>query len=242
MSLLSPLVPLLSVYYAGLAVILHQLRRRLRSRCPPAPGEHRARRCRGRGAGQRRRPRGKLRRRFPPRGGRLRPPDGATATLGAPLARRRPGPAPRSSLAGRRAPGWGGCGPSRPPAPTAPPSPPPPAPPLRPERGTRPPRTRGGAGCRARGGRLLAWLHAGLSAASQAVWGVRGYFASPLFFFLPLLALGRSATDLRSGDRRGGAPSGPGRCSEGGLRRGSSLTPCPPQCLVARPAPRSLPL
>ncbi|XP_040517058.1 dehydrogenase/reductase SDR family member on chromosome X isoform X1 [Gallus gallus] len=37
MSLLSPLVPLLSVYYAGLAVILHQLRRRLRSRCPPAP-------------------------------------------------------------------------------------------------------------------------------------------------------------------------------------------------------------
>lgn len=146
MSLLSPLVPLLSVYYAGLAVILHQLRRRLRSRCPPAPGEHRARRCRGRGAGQRRRPRGKLRRRFPPRGGRLRPPDGATATLGAPLARRRPGPAPRSSLAGRRAPGWGGRGPSRPPAPTAPPSPPPPAPPLRPERGTRPPRTRGGAG------------------------------------------------------------------------------------------------
>ena len=70
MSLLSLLVPLLRVYYSGLAVILHQLRRRLRSRCPSTPGEHRARRCRGRGAGrgQRRSPRGKLRRRFPPRG------------------------------------------------------------------------------------------------------------------------------------------------------------------------------
>ncbi|XP_042722724.1 dehydrogenase/reductase SDR family member on chromosome X, partial [Lagopus leucura] len=40
-------------------------------------------------------------------------------------------------------------------------------------------------------------------------WGVRGRFSSLLFSFLPLLALGRSASDLRSGDRRGGAPSGP---------------------------------
>ncbi|KAM6211704.1 LOW QUALITY PROTEIN: polyprenol dehydrogenase [Sarcoramphus papa] len=37
MSLLSALVPLLRVYCIGLLVILHQLRRRLRPRCPPAP-------------------------------------------------------------------------------------------------------------------------------------------------------------------------------------------------------------
>ncbi|XP_069626600.1 polyprenol dehydrogenase [Haliaeetus albicilla] len=37
MSLLSTLVPLLRVYRIGLLVILHQLRRRLRPRCPPAP-------------------------------------------------------------------------------------------------------------------------------------------------------------------------------------------------------------
>ncbi|KAM9247744.1 LOW QUALITY PROTEIN: polyprenol dehydrogenase [Leptosomus discolor] len=37
MSLLSALVPLLRVYRIGLLVILHQLRRRLRLRCPPAP-------------------------------------------------------------------------------------------------------------------------------------------------------------------------------------------------------------
>ncbi|KAM6341583.1 LOW QUALITY PROTEIN: polyprenol dehydrogenase [Podargus strigoides] len=37
MSLLSALVPLLRVYRIGLLVILHQLRRRLRPRCPPAP-------------------------------------------------------------------------------------------------------------------------------------------------------------------------------------------------------------
>ncbi|KAM9264956.1 LOW QUALITY PROTEIN: polyprenol dehydrogenase [Cariama cristata] len=37
MSLLSALVPLLRVYCIGLLVILHQLRRRLRPRCPAAP-------------------------------------------------------------------------------------------------------------------------------------------------------------------------------------------------------------
>ncbi|XP_064293670.1 dehydrogenase/reductase SDR family member on chromosome X [Phalacrocorax carbo] len=37
MSLLSALVPLLRVYRVGLLVILHQLRRRLRPRCVPAP-------------------------------------------------------------------------------------------------------------------------------------------------------------------------------------------------------------
>ncbi|XP_068280381.1 dehydrogenase/reductase SDR family member on chromosome X isoform X2 [Nyctibius grandis] len=37
MSLLSALVPLLRVYCIGLLVILHQLRRRLRPRCPPTP-------------------------------------------------------------------------------------------------------------------------------------------------------------------------------------------------------------
>ncbi|KAK2513911.1 hypothetical protein Q9966_015983 [Columba livia] len=39
MSLLSALVPLLRVYRIGLLVMLHQLRRHLRPRCPPAPGE-----------------------------------------------------------------------------------------------------------------------------------------------------------------------------------------------------------
>ncbi|XP_065482742.1 dehydrogenase/reductase SDR family member on chromosome X [Caloenas nicobarica] len=37
MSLLSALVPLLRVYRIGLLVMLHQLRRHLRPRCPPAP-------------------------------------------------------------------------------------------------------------------------------------------------------------------------------------------------------------